>query len=251
MNFSGSNFVSESESSDISGLYLTSSQRNYLERQLSQDLSKSLCQRLKIMLLADDGLSQAEICRQVLCSSSTARHWAMVVRSGQLEQWKENNVGRPKCINESYLNRLRFLVESSPKEHGYPFHRWTSSWLSQHLAKELGITLSARHVSRLLKQMGLSTRQSTAKVTHQDGGKAHSNIVIGNLYDAPMPLSSSASSTPIWLGDLAEAEYCSDGGKKKRDQGKHISGGFRNNVWASFSTQCYSKLFRSMQSLTA
>jgi transposase len=73
-------------------------------------------------------------------------------------KWKERKIGRPKTVNNQYLERLKDLVSHSPREYGYAFSNWTAQWLSKHLAKELGITISDRHINRLLKQMGLSTR---------------------------------------------------------------------------------------------
>jgi transposase len=73
--------------------------------------------------------------------------------------WQVQPLGRPKIITEEYIAFLQELVRHSPKEYGYPFQRWTAAWLRCHLAKELGIEVSDRHVNRLLNRMGLSTRQ--------------------------------------------------------------------------------------------
>jgi Winged helix-turn helix len=67
-------------------------------------------------------------------------------------------IGRPKIVDDQYLERLRALVSQSPRDLGYPFQRWTASWLRRHLEPETGIVVSDRHINRLLKQMGLSTR---------------------------------------------------------------------------------------------
>jgi Winged helix-turn helix len=68
-------------------------------------------------------------------------------------------VGRPKTIDQNYLDRLKHLVSHSPKVFGYSFHRWTAYWLRQHLLAEFQVAVSERHINRLLRQMGLSTRQ--------------------------------------------------------------------------------------------
>ncbi|MBE9031053.1 helix-turn-helix domain-containing protein [filamentous cyanobacterium LEGE 11480] len=68
-------------------------------------------------------------------------------------------VGRPKTVDQAYLDRLRELVTHSPKSFGYGFKRWTAYWLRQHLLAEFQVTVSERHINRLLRQMGLSTRQ--------------------------------------------------------------------------------------------
>lgn len=110
------------------------------------------------MLLADAGESQAQICAKLGCSQATARHWIAVARNGQAHLLDEHPIGRSQTVNDQYLNRLKELVSCSPRELGYPFRRWTAGWLSKHLADELGIQISDRHINRLLKKMGLSTR---------------------------------------------------------------------------------------------
>jgi transposase len=142
------------------GDYLTAYQRQQLQNSLNEDLSQRYRQRIAIMLLADEGKTQAEICQTVGCCPGTARHWILVARSGQALNWQSDKTGRPKTVSDRYLNRLRELVAQSPKELGYPFRRWTARWLSKHLAGELDIEISDRHINRLLKQMELSTRKN-------------------------------------------------------------------------------------------
>ncbi len=84
---------------------------------------------------------------------------------GHLDE--SNPVGRPRVVTEYYLKRLRVLVSTSPKIWGYSFRRWTAHKLKLHLAQETGVDISARHVNRLLKKLGLSTRLSAAGATNQ------------------------------------------------------------------------------------
>ncbi|MBD2595583.1 helix-turn-helix domain-containing protein [Nostoc spongiaeforme FACHB-130] len=139
------------------GKYLTKFQRKLLQENLQKDLSDSYRQRIEIMLLTDEGKSQTEICQILGCCAATARHWMHIARIGMAHQWQDFPIGRPKAVNEQYLERLRELVSNSPRDYGYSFRRWTVNWLQKHLAKELGMEISDRHIKRLLKQMGLST----------------------------------------------------------------------------------------------
>lgn len=125
---------------------------------LPNDLRPEYRRRLEIMLRANMGQSQTEICTAVGCSQDTARYWMTMAKTGQTDQWDRFPIGRPKTIHEGYLERLQELVLSNPSDYGYSFKRWTAQWLSKHLAKEFNIEISSRHVNRLLKQMGLSTR---------------------------------------------------------------------------------------------
>lgn len=145
-------------SSQNSDHLLTPFQRKLLQQSLQDYLSKQYRQRIQIMLLADEGKSQSEICQTVGCSVPMARHWITIARLGQAHNWQQQPPGRPHKVNREYLERLKELVSNSPKDYDYPFQRWTANWLSKHLAQEFGIQVSDRHINRLLKQMGLSTR---------------------------------------------------------------------------------------------
>lgn len=111
------------------------------------------------MLLADAGHAQAQICEALGCAHVTARYWITMAQMGQAHHWNERPLGRPKRVNEQFLDRLRELVTHSPREYGYGFRRWTAQWLAKHLEKELGVKVSDRYINYLLKDMGLSTRQ--------------------------------------------------------------------------------------------
>jgi Homeodomain-like domain len=74
----------------------------------------------------------------------------------------ETPIGRPKTVSDDYLNRLKELASQSPRHFGYPFERWTAQYLQRRLAQEFEVQVSDRHIHRLLKQMGLSTRHSVS-----------------------------------------------------------------------------------------
>lgn len=145
------------------GKYLTPFQRRLLEKDLqTKELRPEYQRRIKIMLLADEGLGKVQISKALKCTQETARYWMGQARAGQAHNWQDCPRGRPKVTNAEYLARLKELVTGSPHDYGYSFERWTGQWLSKHLKKELGIELSSRHINRLLKQMGLSTRKQSA-----------------------------------------------------------------------------------------
>ncbi|MBE9168973.1 helix-turn-helix domain-containing protein [Pleurocapsales cyanobacterium LEGE 06147] len=171
--------------------FLSPFQRKLLQKHLETDLRSEYRRRIEIMLLADRGHSQTEICAALNCAQETARYWMFMARTGQAHKWKELSVGRPKTIDEKYLARLQELVSYSPQQFGYAFSRWTAQWLSKHLAKELGIKISDRHINRLLKKMGLSTRYkpSPTEKTAEPEQTESSAIVIGNLSSTARPKS--------------------------------------------------------------
>lgn len=165
-----------------SGYCLTSFQRKLLLKSLQSEIRSEYRRRIEIMLLADAGQSQSQICEALKCSQETARYWIGMAHSGQAHLWMDRSMGRPKLANDQYLNRLKELINCSPRECGYPFQRWTTRWLSQHLAKELGIEISDRHVGRLLREMGLSTRQAPNSMQRIEAqGTDDANITIRDL----------------------------------------------------------------------
>jgi transposase len=172
------------------GIYLTSFQRQLLLKNLQGELRPEYRRRIEIMLLADLGQSQAHICTALGCAQETARYWITVAQVGQAHNWSNRAKGRPKTVNEQYLNRLKELVSHSPRDYGYSFQRWTAQWLSKHMAKELGIKVS--YINMLLKEMGLSTCQKPALETNQD---RDSNIEISDLQ-------SDFSPEPLWIHNL-------------------------------------------------
>jgi transposase len=163
------------------GRYFTLAQSEILQRKLQEDLPEIYHQRIKIMLLADAGKSQSQICKALGCSSTTARYWIHIARSGLVDQWQDSPIGRPQVVSQEYLEKLRELATHSPDEYGYAFRRWTANWLSKHLAKELGIEISHRHIKYLLKQMGLSTRSHFNLENKQPEKTPVTRILISDL----------------------------------------------------------------------
>lgn len=161
------------------GRYLTKFQRQLLEKQLENETSAEYRQRIKIMLLADDGRTQTQICREIGCSPLTVRHWILMAKSGQGHDWQSQPLGRPKTVNSEYLERLKELISKSPKEFGYSFPRWTGQWLSKHLSQELNIEVSARHINRLTKEIKVSV--SLAKDSDARSSKS-THLTISDLH---------------------------------------------------------------------
>lgn len=169
------------------GQCLTPFQRKLLLNSLQASLRPEYRRRIEIMLLADTGQSQSQICKALGCSSEMARYWIVMAQTGHAHHWSDYPMGRPKTVNEQYLARLKELVSHSPREYGYPFQRWTAQWLGKHLAKELGIKVSDCHINRLLKEMGLSTRQRRESAHVGTDGTKDCNITIGDLQSSPDP----------------------------------------------------------------
>jgi len=182
---------------------LSTFERQILENKLNTESRPEYRQRIEIMLLTDLGQSQSAICAALNCSKVTVRYWMLMAKTGQALQWKDIPIGRPKTVNEQYIKRLKELVNHSPQESGYSFRRWTAQWLSKHLAQELGIEISDRHINRLLKKMGVSSqfKRSAKEAKNNLTSTEGSSLVIGELNSDAKPnfscLGSFESNYPI------------------------------------------------------
>jgi transposase len=166
--------------------FLTPFQRKALVKNLQANLQPEYLRRIEIILLADMGKSQTQICEKLGCSQEMARYWIAVAEAGMAHKWNERPIGRPKTVNNQYLERLKELVSHSPREEGYAFGCWTAQCLSKHLAKEFGIEISDRHINRLLKQMGLSTKGKSSSKKEIDQTK-DAGITICDLQSNSVP----------------------------------------------------------------
>ncbi len=194
------------------GLFLTPFQRKLLIKSLQTDLCPEHQHRIEIMMLADRGHTQSQIRKTLGCSQETVRYWVAIAKSGQAHLWSEFTVGRPKSANEEYCRRLQELVGHSPRDYGYAFQRWTAMWLSKHLAKELGISISDRHINRLLKSMGLSTRKGTetSEANTRLHGIAADRVTIHDLPNTGSPQQSDRESF-FYASDLVNMPNQSGG----------------------------------------
>ncbi len=161
--------------------YLTLFQKKALLKKLHSNLQPEYRRRIEIMLLADIGKTQTQICKILGCCQEMARYWSALAQAGLAHRWQERPIGRPKTINEEYIQRLKELVTHSPREYGYAFTNWTAKWLSKRLAQEFEIEISDRHINRLLKKMGLSTKQKPTSSFNSVEGKGDSSISICDL----------------------------------------------------------------------
>jgi transposase len=159
---------------------LSDFQRKQLQKSFQdKNLSQLHRQGILIMLLADDGKSQAEICTELGCSAATASRWILLAKSGNAHKWREHRRGRRKTLQDEHLERLQELASCSPRDYGYAFNRWTGAWLAKHLAKEFGIEITPQHVNRLLKNLTFQAKeQSKTQV------KSTSRLIVRDLPSA-------------------------------------------------------------------
>ncbi len=121
--------------------------------QLSQCYAAPFCevQRARLLLLAHQGLANAEIARRLGCSVQTVRNWR--------KRWLQSPVlkdapraGRPRSFTPTQRAAITALACSSPATHGKAFKRWSSEQLaSLAVEKKLVPGVSPSTVRRWLR----------------------------------------------------------------------------------------------------
>jgi transposase len=197
---------SNTAGSNSSSNLLTDFQRQMLLKSLQENCSQSQRKRIEIMLLADEGKPQAEICQILGCCPATARHWIHIARQGMAHQWQDCAIGRPKLVSNEYLHRLKELFYSNPRDYGYVSQHWTLNWLQKRLCEEFGFEVKERTFKRLLKQMGLSTRR---KFSH-DGQNSPKSATEPKISIADLKKANTTDSSEIILINFHKAVKDSD-----------------------------------------
>jgi transposase len=185
------------------GIYLTSFQRQMLRENIAKEVPDAYRQRLEIMLLTDEGKTQAQICRLLGCSAATANRWMQLTKAGLAHQYLDYPVGRPKLITDEYIEFLRELLQHSPQDYGYPFKSWTVGWLGKHIAKTKGVEVSYSHLKRVMRELGLSTRTKA----QQPPSQSRANISIADLPDSSIQLDDNGSELNLFQIQLNSKIY--------------------------------------------
>lgn len=129
-------------------------------RKEMEALARSMCvearlvQRAKIILLAAQGLSNAEIGRRVGCHVDTVREWRQrFANDGRVSTLDDRpRSGRPARVTAATRCDVVKLACDKPANHGVEYREiWTHEALATVLLRETKISLSRSEVGRILR----------------------------------------------------------------------------------------------------
>jgi transposase len=124
--------------------------------------------RCHIILLSAERYSVPQIASLLFRSEDTvARCMHAFNRSGLDQILPQERVGRPAKITE-FLKKLLELVESAPRDLGYPFSTWTADLLAVTLKEQTGLEVSESSVRRTLHGQGYSVQRPVLSVSSPD-----------------------------------------------------------------------------------
>jgi len=133
--------------------HLTSEQINKLQLALKAEESGEIRERILILLLLNDGKTQAKIAEFLGCSINKVSYWCVHGDPDDLESLKDERMkGNHRKATDKYIEILLETIDKSPQELGYEFGRWTAQRLATYLENITGIKLSGSQVRRILEQ---------------------------------------------------------------------------------------------------
>jgi transposase len=140
--------------------------------------AQALAQRCRIVLLADWGLNNTEIARELGIDVSSARKWRSRFAAQGLDGLvDEPRPGKPRTITDEQVEEVIVkTLETTPKE--------ATHWSTRSMAREVGLTQSA--VLRIWRAFGLQPhRQETWKLSKDPQFVAKVRDVVGLYLNPP------------------------------------------------------------------
>jgi transposase len=133
--------------------YLKPEQKEKLQKALKEEENSEIRERILVLLLLNDGKTQAEIADFLGCGTKKVSYWCVHGDAENLETLKDKRMkGNHIKATEEYIKILLETIEKTPEEMGYEFGRWTANRLATYLEKETGITLSSSQIRRILSR---------------------------------------------------------------------------------------------------
>lgn len=132
--------------------HLTPEQVENLQKALKMEENGNIRERILILLLLNDGKTQAKIADFLGCSLNKVSYWCVHGDPDNLESLKDERMrGNHKKATDKYIEILLETVDKEPQELGYEFGRWTAKRLATYLESITGIQLSGSQVRRILE----------------------------------------------------------------------------------------------------
>jgi transposase len=124
--------------------------------------------RMQARALLDEGVTQAEVARQLKTSRQSVSRWA---RQPRRELAKVRRQGRKSRLSETQSRQLRAALLAGPQPAGFATELWTVPRVRQLMVQRFGLRFSTVHVWRLLGQLGFSPQRTVGRARERDEAK--------------------------------------------------------------------------------
>lgn len=136
-----------------------------LKKEAEADGAYRVARRIHAVTLNHEGLSSGDIAKLLDAPRSKVSQWLSHYEQfgfdGLLEGQRS---GRPAELTLQQQGQLKDIVESGPTAWGFLSGVWSAPMVARVIAEEFGIDYTARHVGRLLHQLGFSVQRPRRKL---------------------------------------------------------------------------------------
>lgn len=137
--------------------------RRRLERwrkEAEADGAYRVAKRLHAVLLNNDGCSSGEIAAVLDAPRSKVSQWLSDYEEFGYEGLLEGQrSGRPALLDDKQKLTLAQIIDSGPLNHGFASGVWNAPMIGRVIAEEFEVEYTARHVRRLLQELGFSVQR--------------------------------------------------------------------------------------------
>lgn len=127
--------------------------------------------RFRAYGLVKQGLSEAEVARQVGAHRQSVNRWAkQIEQHGRAGLKKAGRAGRRSRLSEVDLRRIERGLKRGPQALGYETSLWTLERVAELIEKSCGVKYHPGHVGWLLGRLGWSCQRPTGRALQRDEG---------------------------------------------------------------------------------
>lgn len=133
------------------------------------DYAAEQARRIEAGRLFAQGLSQAEVARQLGVSRQSASRWFRLWKANGSEGLRgAGRTGRKRQLSEEELRRLEAVLIQGPQAQGYETNLWTLQRIANVIEKLFGVSYHPGHVWKLLRQLGWSCQRPERRAAERD-----------------------------------------------------------------------------------
>ncbi len=122
--------------------------------------------------LLKEGLSEAEVARQVGVHRQSVNRWSKQLISGGRSALKRAaRTGRPSQLSATDLHRIEQALKRGPEVLGYGTSLWTAWRVADLIERECGVKYSTVHAWRVLRSLGWTPQRPSRRALERDEEK--------------------------------------------------------------------------------
>lgn len=127
-------------------ILLAAFRRNVMLKNLQVAWQVRRCQLTEIILLADMGKFQTQICQRLKLFQQMSLYWSALARATLVHKCYRSLITRPKILNSHCIQRLKEVAALSARdcEYGHIYYKHIVIWRCKNLLQKIGLLKKQR-----------------------------------------------------------------------------------------------------------